>query len=83
MVKITLFCTGVTKIDSFTALNISVNTKIFSLSNLKLDDAVESILKENISIEIIDIAPFYFAELFKHKIFMETEKLLRVPYKHF
>ncbi len=79
-----VFCTdGKFKIDSFTALNISPNTKIFSLSNLKLEDDVENILNEkNISLEIIDIAPFYFAELFKQKICMETEKPLRIAYKN-
>ena len=79
-----IFCTGSKfKIDLFTALNISPNTNILTLSNLKLDNEIEKIFTEkNIHIENIDISAFYFAELFKHKIFNEIQKPQRVAYKN-
>ena len=69
-------CTGSSLvIDEKIAKNLSENTKIFSLSNLKISDDVDKIFYEkNISFTIVDINQFYFLEVLKREIIQKSPK---------
>ena len=75
-----IFCTGATiKIDKVLINNIKANTTIFTLSRININEEVENLIKKkNISIQTIDITPFYFLEITKKIAFDCSPKPLRV-----
>lgn len=73
-------CTGGSLVlTKLVANSIQENTKIFSLSNLKISDEVREIFKKkNIEFRIIDITPYYFFEIIKHEISSTLPKPQRI-----
>ena len=73
---IIFICTGSSlEIDEKIAKNISKNSNIYSLSNLKISDEVYKIFNEkNITFTIIDINQFYLLEILKREIIQKGPK---------
>ena len=71
---IIFICTGSSlEIDEKIAKNISKNSNIYSLSNLKISDEVYKIFNEkNITFTIVDINQFYLLEVLKEKLFKKV-----------